>query len=253
MAEVIVIANQKGGVGKSTTASALSAGLFFKGYKTLMIDLDAQSNSSYSSGVISNEPTAYEVMMGEKTAKEAIKDTPHGSVMASSRALDSLVRGMVKYKEFHLKEALEPILADYDFIVIDTPPAVSLLTINALMAGTRVIIPAQADAYSLQGIGQLLETIDAVKTFGNKSLALMGILMTRHNNRTLLSQEIMGMVSATADSIGTFVYHTVIRECIAIKEAQARKQDIFTYAPKSNAALDYNDFVTEVIGRVVNG
>lgn len=137
---------------------------------------------------------------------------------------------------------------NYDYIIIDTPPALGLLTINALTASDGIIITAQADIYSLQGIGQLHETIEAVKKYCNPALHLQGILLTRYSPRAVLSRDMGEMIEATASQIKTFVYKTVIRECISLKEAQARKQDIFTYAPKSNASKDYLSFIGELTG-----
>ena len=152
-------------------------------------------------------------------------------------------------REYRLKEALEPIRKTYDFVIIDTPPALGLLTINAMTASDNVIIAAQADIFSLQGIGQLSETIDAVKKYCNHGLKLMGILLTRHSGRAILSRDMTEMIEATAAQLGTFVYESVIRENISVKEAQASRTDIFSYAPKSNASKDYAAFVDELLER----
>ena len=151
-------------------------------------------------------------------------------------------------KEYKLKEAIQPLLKSYDYIIIDTPPALGILTVNALTACTKVIIPAQADVYSLQGISTLSNTINAVKQYCNKDLKISGILLTRYNPRVILARDIATMIeNTTAKDLGTKIFKTSIRECIAIKEAQAQNQDIYTYAPKSNASTDYKNLVNELL------
>lgn len=253
MSLIISIASQKGGVGKSTTAQALWAGLRLKGYKVLLVDLDPQGNITYTAGADNAEYTAYELLTGKATAAEIIQQTQQGDIIPAGRGLTRLDLELnTTGKEYKLKEALEPFKKRYDYIIIDTPPALGLLTINALTASNSLIIPAQADIYSLQGIGQLHETIEAVKKYCNPSLHLQGILLTRHSQRAVLSRDMAEMIKATATQISTFVYKTVIRECIAVKEAQARKQDIFAYAPGSNASKDYLSFIGELIERSGN-
>ena len=180
MKEVIAVINQKGGVGKSTTAQAIGQGLFLKGYKVLFVDLDAQGNLSYSLDAKQTNLTSLEVLTRQATAKEVIQKTETGDIMPSSLQLSGADLMLTQMgKEYRLKEALEPLKKSYDYIIIDTPPALGILTVNALTACTGVIIPAQADIYSLQGIGQLNNTIDAVKKYCNKDLILKGIVLTR--------------------------------------------------------------------------
>ena len=248
MREILAIINQKGGVGKSTTALALGAGLILKGYKVLYIDLDAQGNISYTIGAINNDLTAMDLLNKAATAEQIIQHTAGGDIIPSSPALstaDTIIN--TTGKEYRLKEALEPIQASYDYIIIDTPPALGILTINALTACTGAIIPAQADIYSLQGIGQLNNTIQTVKKYCNHNLIIKGIVLTRYSSRSILSRDVAEMIEETARRLDTRLYETTIRECIAIKEAQARRQDIFNYAPKSNASLDYMALVNEII------
>lgn len=248
MKEIIAISNQKGGVGKSTTAGALGSGLNRAGYRVLYVDMDAQSNLSYCLGVELGGVSVLEVLTGTATAQDAIVQTPQGDLLKSSPALAGADLMLTETgKEYRLKEALEPILGAYDYIVIDCPPALGVLTVNALTACTGVIIPAQADIVSLQGIGQLANTIQTVKRYCNKDLTIKGLLMTRYNHRSILSKQMLEMIEETAEQLGTKVFATKIRECQAIKEAQAMRQSIFEYAPKTAGALDYGEFVKEVL------
>lgn len=250
MARIISIINQKGGVGKSTTAEALLAGLTLKGYKTLAVDLDAQGNLTYATGANSQGATSLGVLTREVDAGDAIQHTPSGDIIPSNKALagaDAFITDTGK--EYRLREALESVASEYDYIIIDTPPALSILTINALTASNSVIIPAQADIYSLQGIEQLAETIQPVKRYCNPTLSIEGILLTRYSKRSILGQEVAGLARQIAQRLNTKVFDTTIREAIAIKEAQISQQSLFSYAPKAPATDDYRAFIEEVIGK----
>ena len=250
MARIISIINQKGGVGKSTTAEALLAGLTLKGYKTLAVDLDAQGNLTYATGANSQGATSLGVLAREVDAGDAIQHTPSGDIIPSNKALagaDAFITDTGK--EYRLKEALESVASEYDYIIIDTPPALSILTINALTASNSVIIPAQADIYSLQGIEQLAETIQPVKRYCNPTLSIEGILLTRYSKRSILGQEVAGLARQIAQRLNTKVFDTTIREAIAIKEAQISQQSLFSYAPKAPVTDDYRAFIEEVIGK----
>ena len=390
MAECIAVSNQKGGVGKSTTANAIGAGLFRRGKRVLYIDLDAQGNLSYSLGV-GNEAslTSFDVLTGEATLEEAIVHTPQGDLLPFSPSLskidsiltetgkeyrlrDQLKAGQQKYApgggnvtfhplsrcasvvsleeppsganyscssndwqqaaarndcspgggnvtfhplsrcasvvsleeppsganyscssndwqqaaarndcppggEFKLRpKSLEeppsganhcvepqvrlsgaksldgtsrsPASGWWDYIIIDTPPALGTLTVNALTACDSVIIPSQADIYSLQGVGQLIQTIQTVKKYCNNRLFIRGFLLVRYSSRTVISRDMTDLLEDTAHQLNTRLYKTKIRECVAIKESQAKHQDIFTYASKSNAAEDYDNLINEIFG-----
>lgn len=249
MKECIAVINQKGGVGKSTTSNAIGAGLFQRGYKVLFIDLDAQGNLSYSMKCENKPLSSLEVLTGTATAKEATLTTPQGDIIPASPALasaDTIITDTGR--EYRLKEALEPLKGDYDYIIIDTPPALGTLTINALTACDSVIIPAQADIYSLQGIGQLNQTIQTVKRYCNSDLTIKGIVITRYSPRAVLTRDMTDLLEDTAKQLNTKVFASRIRECIALKEAQASQIDIFTYNPRSNAGIDYKALLEEMIG-----
>lgn len=246
--EVVAIVNRKGGVGKTATAQALGAGLIRKGYSVLYIDLDSQTNLTYGLGSDANGLSSMDVLTGEATAQEAIQKTPQGDVIAATEALagaDAIIDGTGK--EYRLKEAISGL--QYDYIVIDTPAQLGTLTVNALTAANSVVIPVQAEVYSLQGIGQLSKTIEAVKKYCNRDLYIRGILITRYNGRAIISKDMQSNLKDAAEQLKTRLYSTPIRECISIKEAQASQTDIYSYAPRSNAAKDYEDFINEFLER----
>jgi chromosome partitioning protein len=245
---IITIALQKGGTGKSTTAHALGQGLQHQGFRVLFLDLDPQGNLTYTMQAEAGEPTAFEVMTKKATAKEAIQQTSQGHIIPASPQLSGADLEITQTgKEYRIKEALRPIQNLYDFCIIDTPPALGTLTVNALAAATEVIIPVQADTYSIQGIGQLYSTIDAVKAYCNPGLIVEGILITRYNSRAILSRDLADTIDATASQLGTKLFKTTIREGIAVKEAQARREPLYRYAPNSNPAQDYHEFICEYL------
>lgn len=246
--QTIAVINQKGGVGKSTTALAIGAGLSLKGYSVLFIDLDAQGNLSYTLGAGTQGYNAMGVLQRPETAKEEIQHTQNGDIIASSPALAGADTVLTETgKEYRLKEALESLSGEYDYCIIDTPPALGILTINALTACTGAIIPAQADIYSLQGIAQLNSTIETVKKYCNPSLSIMGIVLTRFNGRSIIRREVAEMLERTAEQLHTKLYTSKIRECVSLIEAQATRQTIYNYAPKSNASKDYTALVAEIL------
>jgi len=248
MGKVITITNQKGGTGKTTTAAALTAGLSLRGYKVLCVDMDSQGNLSHSMGADRNGATVLGLLTGELTAKEAIQHTRQADTIASKNTLagaDAFIIGVKK--EYRLKEALEPVKEEYDFILIDTPPALGILTVNALTASDSVVVPIEADIYSLQGVDQLAETIQAVREYCNKDLQIDGLLLTRFNQRSILNREIVDLAAQLAGRLGTKLFDAKIREGIAVKEARILQQNIFEYAPNSNPAADYSDLIDELM------
>lgn len=247
--KIYAIINQKGGVGKSTTALAIGAGLILKGYSVLYIDLDAQGNLSYTLKADTNGYNALSVLENPETIKEEIQHTEQGDVIASSPALAGADAVLADTgKEYRLREALEFVKEDYDYCIIDTPPALGVLTINALTACESAIIPAQADIYSLQGINQLNNTIQTVKKYCNPVLSITGIVLTRFSERSIIRREVAEMAEQTAQNLNTKLFKAKIRECIALVEAQAKRQDIYSYSPKSNAVADYTALVAEILG-----
>jgi chromosome partitioning protein len=248
-AQIITIANQKGGVAKSTTANAMTTGLSFKGYKTLAVDSDPQSNLTYAMGADENKAGVYELLKGDIDPLEAVQRPKQGDIISGSLMLAGAdMEFSDTGREYLLSEALEPLKAIYDYIVIDSPPTLGILTINALTAAHDLIIPMGADAFSLQGLAQLNATINKVKKHCNPSLNIAGILITRYSGRAILSQELRETIETkAARAVGTNVFESVIREGIAIKEMQTQQTSLFTVAPKSNVATDYLNFIDEYL------
>lgn len=249
--KIYAIINQKGGVGKSTTAQAIGAGLTQRGEKVLFVDLDAQGNLSFAMGAGLQGYNAMGVLQRPETIKQEIQQTNNGDIVASSPALVGADMTITETgKEYRLKEALGQVSGEYTYCIIDTPPALGILTVNALTACDGVIIPAQADIYSLQGISQLNNTIQTVKKYCNNKLSVLGIVLTRYNKRAIISKEVAELIDETAIHINSKLFKTKIRECTAIKEAQAVKKNIFEYAPKSNASADYSALLKEILEEV---
>ena len=247
-ARIIAIINQKGGVGKSTTALALGAGLTLRKRRVLFVDLDAQGNLSYVLGAEPGGPGVFEVLTRAAAVREVLLTAEAGDLLPSSPALAGADTVLTQTgKEYRLKEALGELAGDYDFIVIDTPPALGVLTINALTAAGRALVPAQADVFSLQGVGQLHQTIEAVRQYCNPDLKILGLLLTRHNGRSVLSRELAEMLAETAAKLQTRLFAAAVRETVAVREAQARRQSLLAYAPHSTAARDYLALADEVL------
>ena len=252
--KVLSIVNRRGGAGKTATAHALGAGLIRKGYRVLYVDMDSQCNLTYDLGAAAAAPGSREVLIGEATISRAIRKTPAGDIIpATSRLGDADAVIPESRRQYRLRDALASLGKSYDFAIVDTPPALGVLTANALTAADAVIIPAQAEIHSLQGIDLLNQSIGTIREMTtNKKIKIAGILVTRYNGRAILSRDMLLNLKDLADDIGTRVFETPIRECIAVKEAQAMQQDIFSYAPRSNAAKDYAAFIDELLPIVTN-
>ena len=247
---IIAVANQKGGVGKTTTAQALCAGLAEKKYRVLGIDLDPQGNFSTACGAENyNVQTIYEVMKqggGIIEATHHIKgdyDIVPANIMLAGAEQELSQTG----KEHRLKEGLDPIVADYDFIVIDTPPSLGVLTVNAFTCATDILIPTTAGIFATAGISQLNKTVISVQKYCNPNVKIRGILFTRFNPRANISRQIKELAEQLSEYISAPIYDTYIRAAVAVEEAQANQTDIFDYAGRSTVAEDYRKFIEEFL------
>lgn len=249
MARIYSISNQKGGVGKTTTTSSIAVALKKKGYKVLIIDLDPQGNLGFCLGAdIDNRPTIYEVLKGELKTQYAIQKLEAADVIISSILLSAIELEFTNTgREFLMKEALDKVKDYYDYILIDTPPALGILTVNAFTASNGIIVPMISDIFSLQGIAQLYETVERVRKYCNPKLSIAGILLTRFNKQALLSREILGTAELIADDLNIPVFKTQIRSSVKMSEAQSLQKTILEYAPNNNVAKDYAMFVDELI------
>lgn len=251
MAKIIAITNQKGGVGKTTTATALATGLHLKGKKTLLIDTDPQCNSTdtyraQTDGVA----TLYEVLCEGEPALTSIQHTASGDILAADKLLSRAESRLPTVgNDSVLKAALEPIKGLYDYIIIDTPPALGVLLANALTAADTVIVPISPDRYSLQGLADLQQTIVAAKRFTNPALTVSGLLLTQYNGRTNLAKDITSDMPDIAKALGTQVFNTPIRISVAAKEAQVMRTSLYEHAPNSTTAQDYMQLVEELLER----
>ena len=250
MATIIALTNQKGGVGKTTSSSALAAGLFsFYNKKVLAIDLDPQGSMGFSLGLdIENCSTIYDVLKGQVNIKDAIQDTDYCDIITSNILLSSAELEFTSSdRDILLKRALLPVIAEYDYIIIDTPPALNVLTVNAYAASNHLIIPMAPEILSLLGVSQLKETIDSVRQSVNPNLNVLGIILTKFNPRTLLAREVKEMAENIASQMGTRVFNAQIRTSVAVAEAPAHGLSIFDHAPHAKPSLDYQEFIREVV------
>ena len=249
---IVAIANQKGGVGKTTTAINLSAALALRGRRTLLIDLDPQANSTMS--FVDPQTVTRSVYDAIDDSSCTLADTivestqPNLSVAPSRIALAKLEAKMVGEidSHFRLKDRLEPVLADYPHIVIDCPPALGLLTVNALVAATHLLIPIQSSYFALEGTDDLLETIEKVRTRANPNLKILGVVITMHDRRTSLGRDIQGQINKV---FGSKVFNTVISRSVRLEESPAYKESIFSFAPESTGASEYYRLCEEVMDR----
>jgi chromosome partitioning protein len=243
---IIAVCNQKGGVGKTATAQAIATGAAMIGRKSLAVDLDAQSNLTFSMGGNSADAGAYELMTGRAKPGQIIQTTAQGDIIPASMNLataDSTLTG--QNRSTALADALKPVKKKYDVITIDCPPALNILLVNALTAADVVIIPITADMYALQGLYQLKQSIQAAQKI-NKALKIGGAVFTRHSTRTILARDLADVIKDKCAELEIPVYDTVIREGVAIREAQTQRQSIYDYAPRSNPAKDYKQLIKEI-------
>jgi chromosome partitioning protein len=250
---IITVANQKGGVGKTTTTINLAAAVATKGFKTLIIDLDPQANSTMSYiDPRSVTRSMFDVLVSEEVEFSTVivpTNLPNLFVAPSRIALAKLESKLIGELDgpFRLKDKMKEAAAVYDYIFIDTPPTLGMITVNALVASTHVLVPIQSSYFALEGTDDLLETIDKIKARPNPNLQLLGVVITMHDKRTTLARDIHDQIGKV---FGERLFNTVITKSIRLEESPAYKESIFTFAPRSSGAMEYYSLSEEILSRV---
>lgn len=249
---ILAIANQKGGVGKTTTAINLAAALALHQKRTLLIDMDPQANSTMSYLAVQDvQRSVYDVIAdGACGLPDIVLPTPvaHLSMAPARIALAKLESKLVGELDAHfrLKDRIAVVEADYEYIVVDCPPALGLLTVNALVAATHLLIPIQSSYFALEGTDDLLETVEKVRVRANPGLQLLGVVITMHDRRTAIARDIRAQIERV---FGDKVCTTVISKSVRLEESPAYKEPIFSFAPDSTGATEYYRLCEEVMER----
>src|SRR6201997_3323793 len=253
MTAIITVANQKGGVGKTTTAINLAAALAAKGRRTLLIDLDPQANSTiafFDMGDV--KESMFEVLSDArapmanviKASKDPMLSVGPGRL--SLAKLETALSGQFD-APYRLKDALAPVLKDYDYVIVDTPPSLGILTVNALVSATHLLVPIQAAYFAIEGTDDLLETFERIRARPNPELRMLGVVITLFDKRTNISKDTHGQIRSV---FGEVLFKTKISKNVRLEESPAYKETVFTYAPKSSGADDYKKLAQEVLQRV---
>jgi chromosome partitioning protein len=253
MTAILTIANQKGGVGKTTTAINLAAALALRRKRTLLIDLDPQSNSTIAFFEQADIATSmFDIFSDNRVEFSSVikksKD-PFLSVAPAKLALAKLEQQLAGQFDapYKLKDALSPVLKEYDYVVIDTPPALGILTVNAMVASSHLVVPIQAAYFAIEGTDDLLETYERIRARPNPALKVLGVVITLYDKRTNISRDTNEQIRSV---FGSVLFKTRISKNVRLEESPAYKETIFSFAPKSPGALEYSKLALEVIKRV---
>ena len=250
---IITVANQKGGVGKTTTAINLSAAIAGKGRRTLLIDLDPQANSTIAFFNMGEVKESMFDVLGDnrvpmanivKPSKDSMLSVGPGRLALAK--LETALSGQFD-APYRLKDALAPLLKDFDYVVIDTPPSLGILTVNALVASTHLLVPIQAAYFAIEGTDDLLETYERIRARPNPQLKMLGVVITLYDKRTNISKDTHGQIRSV---FGEVLFKTKITKNVRLEESPAYKETIFTFAPKSPGAIEYRKLAVEVVQRV---
>ena len=250
MTQVITVTNQKGGVGKTTTVSALVCGLKQRGARVLGVDLDPQGNLGFTLGLDIGEcKTVYDVLTGACPIERAISHTEYGDILPSDIMLSTAeVEFTAPRREFMLSQQLDAVKDSYDFIIIDTPPSLNILTINAYVASTGLILPMEAEVLSLVGISQIQDIIETVQKSFNPNLKVLGILLNKYNPRLTLSRDILDLAEQVAEQLNSQVFSAKVRRSVSVAMAPAYGQSVLSYKPDATSARDLQKIVSAVAG-----
>ena len=247
--KTIIVSNQKGGIGKTTTATAIAGGLKAKGFNVLMVDADPQRNSSdtYRADLRDGSPTLADLLYTNVKATDCVQHTEVGDILAGDKALSDIekyLKGVAGY--FRLKNRLNELAPMYDYIIIDTNPHILLLLQNALIASDGVIIPVACGRYEVSGMVDFAQTIEEVKAQPNPDLKVLGLLLVKYEGRTNFAKDVLQELPNVAEALGTDIFNTKIRSTIRVSEAQGARMLLQEYAPQSTAAIDYMEFIEEL-------